>query len=53
LLEAKRFLGELAMPPELANPMRLETWLLDYCKRETGRQSIDTADSAIRAGRLA
>ena len=34
LLEAKRFLGELAMPPELANPMRLETWLLDYCKRE-------------------
>lgn len=34
LLEAKRFLGELAMPPELANPIRLETWLLDYCKRE-------------------
>ena len=34
LLEAKRFLGELAMPPELANPMRLEAWLLDWCKRE-------------------
>ena len=34
LLEAKRFLGELAMPPELANPMRLETWLLDWCRRE-------------------
>ncbi len=34
LLEAKRFLGELAMSPELANPMRLEAWMLDYCKRE-------------------
>jgi putative DNA primase/helicase len=34
LLEAKRFLGELAMPAELANPMRLESWLLDFCKRE-------------------
>ena len=34
LLEAKRFLGELAMPTELANPIRLETWMLDYCRRE-------------------
>lgn len=34
LLEGKRFLGELAMPPELANPARLESWLLDYCRRE-------------------
>jgi hypothetical protein len=34
LTEAKRFLGELAMPTELANPMRLETWMLDYCKRK-------------------
>jgi len=34
LLEAKRFLGELVMPPELANPMRLETWMLDWCRRE-------------------
>lgn len=34
LLEAKRFLGELAMPPELANPMRLESWLIDWCRRE-------------------
>jgi putative DNA primase/helicase len=33
LIEAKRFLGELAMPPEQANPIRLETWLLDYCKQ--------------------
>ena len=34
LTEAKRFLGELAMPAELANPARLESWLLDYCRRE-------------------
>jgi putative DNA primase/helicase len=34
LSEAKRFLGELAMPAELANPARLEAWLLNFCKRE-------------------
>jgi putative DNA primase/helicase len=34
LHEARRFLGELAMPAELANPARLESWLLDYCKRQ-------------------
>lgn len=34
LTEAKRFLGELAMPPDLANPMRLESWLLEWCKRK-------------------
>jgi putative DNA primase/helicase len=35
LLEARRFLGELAMPLELANPVRLESWMRDYCKRES------------------
>jgi putative DNA primase/helicase len=34
LTEARRFLGELAMPAELVNPARLESWLLDYCRRE-------------------
>jgi putative DNA primase/helicase len=34
LNEARRFLGELSMPADLANPMRLEAWLLDYCRRE-------------------
>ncbi len=34
LTEARRFLGELAMPAELANPARLESWMLDYCQRE-------------------
>ncbi len=34
LTEARRFLGELALPAELANPARLESWLVGYCKRE-------------------
>ena len=34
LNEARRFFGELAMPAELANPARLESWLVDYCRRE-------------------
>jgi putative DNA primase/helicase len=34
LTEAQRFLGELAMPAELANPARLEAWMLDFCRRE-------------------
>lgn len=33
LSEARRFLGELAMPAELVAPMRLEKWLLNYCKQ--------------------
>lgn len=34
LNESQRFLGELAMPLELANPARMETWMLAHCKRE-------------------
>ena len=34
LTEAKRFLGELAMPAELANPARLEAWMLAWCRRK-------------------
>lgn len=34
LSEAKRFLGEMDIPPELLNPARLEHWMLDYCKRK-------------------
>ena len=43
LTEAKRFLGELAMPAELANPARLETWMLDYCRRE-GADKVPTRE---------
>lgn len=34
LNEARRFFGELAMPQDVANPARLESWLLNYCRRE-------------------
>ncbi len=43
LNESRRFLGELAMPAELANPARLESWLLDYCRREH-TDSVSTRD---------
>jgi putative DNA primase/helicase len=33
LQEAKRFFGELSVPTEVSNQIRLETWLLDYCKQ--------------------
>ena len=33
LTEARRFLGEVAMPPEQANPAKLDAWMLDYCRR--------------------
>ena len=38
LSESRRFLSELAMPPELANSIRLDSWLLDYCQREQTNQ---------------
>ena len=34
LHESRRFFGELALPAELANAARLDTWLIDYCRRE-------------------
>jgi putative DNA primase/helicase len=39
LHEARRFFGELALPVELANAVRLDSWLLTYCKRQ-GTASI-------------
>lgn len=34
LNESRRFFGELALPAELADAARLDTWLVDYCRRE-------------------
>lgn len=34
LHEARRFYGELVLPEEQANAARLDSWLLDYCRRE-------------------
>lgn len=34
LNEARRFFGELVLPMELANAARLDTWLVQYCRRK-------------------
>lgn len=34
LSEARRFFGELALPVELADAARLDTWLVEHCCRE-------------------
>lgn len=34
LHEARRFFGELALPAELADAARLDSWLIEYCKRK-------------------
>jgi putative DNA primase/helicase len=36
--EARRFFGELALPDELALAVRLDGWLIDYCRRERVRR---------------
>ena len=37
LSEARRFFGELALPAELADAARLDTWLVEHCCRERTR----------------
>ncbi len=34
LFEARRFLNQIATPEAVADAMALETWLVDYCRRE-------------------
>ncbi|ODT82149.1 MAG: hypothetical protein ABS69_05320 [Nitrosomonadales bacterium SCN 54-20] len=34
LHEARRFFGELALPEELADAARLDSWLIEYCKKK-------------------
>lgn len=34
LHESRRFFGELALPVEMADAARLDSYLIDYCKRE-------------------
>lgn len=34
LHESRRFFGELALPAELADAARLDSWLIDHCQRE-------------------
>jgi putative DNA primase/helicase len=34
LNEARRFFGELALPVEMGNAIRLDSWLINYCQRQ-------------------
>lgn len=34
LMEARRFFGEIALPSELADALRIDSWLIEYCRRE-------------------
>ena len=34
LSEARRFFGELALPAELADAARLDSWLIEHCRQE-------------------
>ncbi|MDR2881340.1 MAG: DUF3987 domain-containing protein [Azoarcus sp.] len=34
LSESRRFFGELALPAEMADAVRLDSWLVEYCRRE-------------------
>ncbi len=43
LTEARRFLGALALPPELANAVRLNEWLIQRCG-ELGTATVLTGD---------
>lgn len=39
LSEARRFFGEISQPVELADAVRLDTWLIEYC-RKTGTNIV-------------
>ena len=39
LNESRRFFGELALPAELADAARLDSWLIEYCRRERTSRS--------------
>ncbi|NDU87149.1 MAG: DUF3987 domain-containing protein [Ferrovum sp.] len=34
LYESRRFFGELALPPELADAGRVDAWLIEYCRQQ-------------------
>jgi putative DNA primase/helicase len=44
LHEARRFFGELALPPEMADAARLDGWLIETCQRERS-MSVPTREA--------
>jgi len=53
LSESRRFFGELALPAEMADAVRLDKWLIEYCRREqthcVGRRHVQQ-HGAVRDG---
>lgn len=45
LNESRRFFGELALPAELADAIRLDGWILDYCRE---RSTCTVAKNHVR-----
>lgn len=50
LHESRRFFGELALPVELANAAKLDSWVIEYCRRE--RTHIVGKSDAMQYGPL-
>lgn len=48
LNESRRFFGELALPAELADAARLDSWLIQHCQR--GRTHLVPTREAQRYG---
>ncbi len=44
LNESRRFFGELVLPTELANAARLDSWLIEHCRRE-GTHLVPTREA--------
>ncbi|MBL0168491.1 MAG: DUF3987 domain-containing protein [Propionivibrio sp.] len=62
LTESRQFFGELALPVEMADAARLDSWLIEHCRREQTHfvskryvrqhgplRSGDSLDAAVRA----
>ncbi len=45
LAEARRFFGELALPAELADAVRLDTWLIEHCQKQ---RALSVSKNAVR-----
>lgn len=45
LNESLRFFGELALPPELADAARLDTWVIAYCRKA---QTVSVGKNYVR-----
>lgn len=57
LIEAKRFMNELAISEEVSNAVKLDSWILDYCRKNhvkevTTTQALQFGPHGMRRKRL-